>query len=101
MPQNYTPEFLKRRLSASVWRKEEPVSSITIGYGISKKTTRWWCNESQKECQAQSLQIPPSSNEPEIMKDSLRRELAEKEILFLKISICHHRWHCILRKGDQ
>ncbi len=43
-------------------------------------------NEFQKECQAQSLQTPSSSNEAEIMKDSLRlrRELAEKEkeILF-------------------
>ena len=59
MPQSYTPEF-------------------------KKKIVRRWCNEFQKECQAQSLQIPSSANEAEIMKDNLRlrRELTEKEILF-------------------
>ena len=97
MPQNYTPEFKKKIVRLRL-EEGRTINSITTEYGISKESVRRWCNEFQKECQAQSLQIPSSVNEAEIMKDMrLRRELAEKEkeILFLKISICHHRWHCI------
>ena len=57
-------------------------------YGISKESICWWCYEFQKECQAQSLPNPFSTNEADIMKENLRlcKELAEKEkeISFLK-----------------
>lgn len=87
MPQNYTPEFKKKIVRLRL-EEGRTIKSITTEYNISKETLRRWCNEFQKECQAQSLQAPSSANEAEIMKDNLRlrRELAEKEkeILFLK-----------------
>ena len=87
MPQNYTPEFKKKIVRLRL-EEGRTINSITTAYGISKECVRRWCNEFQKECQAQSLQIPSSVNEAEIMKENLRlrRELAkkEKEILFLK-----------------
>ena len=87
MPQNYTPEFKKKIVRLRL-EEGRTINSITTEYGISKESVRRWCNEFQKECQAQSLQIPSFANEAEIMKDNLRlrRELAEKEkeILFLK-----------------
>ena len=56
--------------------------------GISKESICRWCYEFQKECQAQSLPNPFSTNEADIMKENLRlrKELAEKEkeISFLK-----------------
>ena len=87
MPQNYTPEFKKKIVRLRL-EKRRTINRITTEYGISKESVRQWCNEFQKECQAQSLQILSSVNEAEIMKDNLRlrRQLAEKEkeILFLK-----------------
>ena len=87
MPQNYTPEFKKKIVRLRL-EKRRTINRITTEYGISKESVRRWCNEFQKECQAQSFQILSSVNEAEIMKDNLRlrRELAEKEkeILFLK-----------------
>lgn len=86
MPQNYTPEFKKKIIRLRL-EEGRTIHSITTEYGISKESIRRWCNEFQKECQAQSL--PASSvNEADIMKENLRlrKELAEKEkeILFLK-----------------
>ena len=87
MPQNYTPEFKKKIVRLRL-EEGRTINSVTTEYGISKESVRRWCNEFQKECQAQSLQVPSSSSEVEIMKEILRlcRELAEKEkeILFLK-----------------
>ena len=87
MPQNYAPEFKKKIVRLRL-EKGRIINSITTEHEISKESVRRWCNEFQKECQAQSLLIPSSVNEAEIMKDNLRlrRELAEKEkeILFLK-----------------
>ena len=87
MPQNYTPEFKKKIVRLRL-EEGRTINSVTTEYGISKESVRRWCNEFQKECQAQSLQVPSSANEAEIMKEilRLRRELAEKEkeILFLK-----------------
>ncbi len=80
MPQNYTPEFKKKIVRLRL-EEGRTINSITTEYGISKESVRRWCNEFQKECQAQSLQIPSFANEAEIMKDNLRRELAEKEII--------------------
>lgn len=44
------------------------------------------CAEFSKECQTQAIINPDSPNEAELMKENLRlrKELAEKEILFLK-----------------
>ena len=87
MPQNYTPEFKKKIVRLRL-EEGRTINSVTTEYGISKESVRRQCNEFQKECQAQSLQVPSSANEAEIMKENLRlrRELAEKEkeILFLK-----------------
>ncbi len=87
MPQNDTPEFKKKIVRLRL-EEGRTINSITTEYSISKESVRRWCNEFQKECQAQSLRTPSSANEAEIMKDNLRlrRELAEKEkeILFLK-----------------
>lgn len=87
MPQNYTPEFKKKIVRLRL-QEGRTINSVTTEYGISKESVRRWCNEFQKECQAQSLQVPSSVNEAENMKEILRlhRELAEKEkeILFLK-----------------
>ena len=67
MPQNYTPEFKKKIVRLRL-EEGRTINSITTEYGISKESVRRWCNEFQKECQAQSLQIPSSVNEAEIMK---------------------------------
>ena len=87
MPQNYTPEFKKKIVRLRL-QEGRTINSVTTEYGIAKESVRRWCNEFQKECQAQSLQVPSSVNEAENMKEilRLRRELAEKEkeILFLK-----------------
>ncbi len=87
MPQNYSPEFKKKVIRLRL-EEGRTIHSITTEYNISKETLRRWCNEFNKECQAQSLQVPSSANEAEIMKENLRlrKELAEKEkeILFLK-----------------
>ena len=87
MPQNYAPEFKKKIVRLRL-EEGRTINSITTEYGISKESVRRWCNEFQKECQAQSLLVPSSANEAENMKEilRLRRELAEKEkeILFLK-----------------
>ena len=87
MPQNYSPEFKKKVIRLRL-KEGRTIHSITTEYNISKETLRRWCNEFNKECQAQSLQVPSSANEAEIMKENLRlrKELAEKEkeILFLK-----------------
>jgi len=87
MPQNYTPEFKKKIVRLRL-EEGRTINSITTEYGISKESLRRWCNEFQKECQAQSLQNPFSVHEADMMKENLRlrKELAEKEkeILFLK-----------------
>lgn len=87
MPQNYTPGFKKKVVRLRL-EEGRTINSITMEYGISRESVRRWCNGSQKEYQAQSLQTPSSVNGAEIMKDNLRlrRELAEKEkeLLFLK-----------------
>lgn len=87
MPQNYTPEFKKKIIRLRL-EEGRTINSITTEFGISKESVRRWCNEFQKECQAQSLQNPSSVNEADIMKENLRlrKELAEKEkeIMFLK-----------------
>ena len=87
MPQNYSPEFKKKVIRLRL-EEGRTIHSITTEYNISKETLRRWCNEFNKECQAQSLQVSSSANEAEIMKENLRlrKELAEKEkeILFLK-----------------
>ncbi len=87
MPLNYTPEFKKKIVRLRL-EEGRTINSIITEFGISKESVRRWCNEFQKECQAQTLPIPSSVNEAEMMKDNLRlrRELAEKEkeILFLK-----------------
>ena len=70
MPQNYTPEFKKKMVRLRL-EEGRTINSITTEYGISKESVRRWCNEFQKECQAQSLQVPSSANEAEIMKDIL------------------------------
>lgn len=70
MPQNYTPEFKKKIVRLRL-EEGRTIKSITTEYNISKETLRRWCNEFQKECQAQSLQVPSSANEAEIMKEIL------------------------------
>ena len=70
MPQNYTPEFKKKMVRLRL-EEGRTINSITTEYGISKGGVRRWCNEFQKECQAQSLQVPSSANEAEIMKEIL------------------------------
>ena len=89
MPQNYTPEFKKKIVRLRL-EEGRTINSVTTEYGISKESVRRWCNEFQKECQAQSLQVPSSANEAEIMKEILRRELAEKGDPFLKKAIASH-----------
>lgn len=87
MPQNYLPEFKKKIVRLRL-EEGRTINSITSEYNISKESVRRWCSEFQKECQAQSLQTPSSTNEADLMKETLRlrKELAEKEkeILFLK-----------------
>ena len=87
MPQNYSLEFKKKVIRLRL-EEGRTIHSITTEYNISKETLRRWCNEFNKECQAQSLQVPSPANEAEIMKENLRlrKELAEKEkeSLFLK-----------------
>ncbi|MCI8847190.1 MAG: transposase [Lachnospiraceae bacterium] len=68
--QNYTPEFKKKMVRLRL-EEGRTINSITTEYGISKESVRRWCNEFQKECQAQSLQVPSSANEAEIMKEIL------------------------------
>lgn len=67
MSQNYTPEFKKKIIRLRL-EEGRTINSITKEYGISKESVRRWCREFQKECQAQSLQIPSSANEAEIIK---------------------------------
>ena len=79
MPQSYTPEFKKKMIRLRL-EEGRTINSITTEYGISKETLRRWCNEFQKECQAQSSQSPSSANDSEIMKENLLllKELDEK-----------------------
>lgn len=70
MSQNYTPEFKKKIIRLRL-EEGRTINSITKEYGISKESVRRWCREFQKECQAQSLQVPSSANEAEIMKEIL------------------------------
>ena len=70
MPQNYTPEFKKKMVRLRL-EEGRTINSITTEYGISKESVRRWCNEFQKECQAQSLQVHSSAKESEIMKEIL------------------------------
>ena len=96
MPQNYIPEFKKKIVRLRL-EEGRTINSITTEFGVSKESVRRWCNEFQKECQAQSLQNSSSANDADIMKENLRlrKELAEKEkeIAFLK-----KRRHSLQRK---
>lgn len=94
MPQNYTPEFKKKIVGLRL-EEGRTISSITTEYHIFKEKLRRWCNEFKEECQTSPSMKTEYDNMKEILKLKRESEEFRKENLFLKISICHHRWHCI------